>query len=500
MAMPPWMRSSFAASNDPTLRYAANPSEDGLAAVRAANPAPAAAPAQAAPATPAAPAAPAPAAPPTPAESQQRYWDRFGSGEDWANEHFADGVMGTIKDPRAAETQDLLDRQRNQLGGMTSEENRAAMDQGSSEISRQMAQNRERYAGIAGSQGVRGGANAALQNRAGMEANQQMADYQRKLILDNIAIKGQAMDRYGATLGQQQGVELGIGRENNDLRNAELYGRTSSPFQIASGIGAQEASDMSNYFGGKELELGERSLALIQAQTNPAAPAGSTPAGTNNIAGNTTAGASRDTKTRSNENMDAPTSLSAAGVTAKDPLEAKAKAKELYLQRYPEPDMGAFEANTAQNPLMNWAWERGYASPQDMPADLLTKGKEETADAMTKYNSTRGMKKNTIICTEAHRQGLFSDSDFRASRAYGAAKLTSEQYAAYITWATPVVAAMKTSPVLSKVVAACLNQAVKGMRAELRGSTAFTFGTLTLMKALNFVFRKAAARALVCQI
>lgn len=235
-----------------------------------------------------------------------QYWERLHSGEDWANSHFADGSMGRMTDSRAGEVNDLLARdksamddpasadprnkevnellarQKAGMDGLTSQENRAMMDQGKSEINRMQAQNQEKYAGVAGAQGVRGGANAALQQRAMMEAQQQNNDFQRKMILDNVAIKQQAMDRYGSTLTGQQGVELGIKNTarsnyggtlaaqqntelgiqqyNNGQANAELYGRTTVPFQIAAGIDAQQAGMDATSLNQAQLGLGTTQL------------------------------------------------------------------------------------------------------------------------------------------------------------------------------------------------------------------------------------------------
>ncbi len=199
--------------------------------------------------------------------AEARYWDRVRAGEDWANQHFAEGSMGRMTDPRAADMQNQLDLLRERQQGMNSQEELAAREQAESEINRTMAANLERYAGTAGSQGVRGGAAAALQGRAYTEAGQQMNDFQRKLILDNIAIKQQASDRYGSLLGQQQNTELGLQQFNIGQANNELYGRTATPFQIASGINAQEGAMDANSLNQAQLTLGTRQANDARRQT-----------------------------------------------------------------------------------------------------------------------------------------------------------------------------------------------------------------------------------------
>jgi len=215
--------------------------------------------------------APAPIATPKLADNsaaaQSQYWDRLKQGEGWANEHFADGSMGRMTDPRAADTQAQLDLLKERQKGMDSKEELAAREQAMSEINRDMSNKMERYASIAGAQGIRGGASMALQGRAITEATQQQADFQRKLILDNIAIKQQASDRYGNTLGQQQNTELGIQQYNNGQANAELYGRTTVPFQIAAGIDATQAGLDATSLNQAQLGLGTQQVNDARTQT-----------------------------------------------------------------------------------------------------------------------------------------------------------------------------------------------------------------------------------------
>lgn len=192
--------------------------------------------------------------------AQDQYWNRMKSGENWANEHFANGSMGRMTDPRAADTQTQLNLLKERQKGMDSKEELAAREQATSEINRTMSNNMERYASMAGAQGIHGGASANLQGRAITEAGQQQADFQRKLILDNIGIKQQASDRYGSMLGQQQNTELGIQQYNNGQANAELYGRTTVPFQIASGIDAQQAGMDATAMNQAQLGLGTQQL------------------------------------------------------------------------------------------------------------------------------------------------------------------------------------------------------------------------------------------------
>jgi hypothetical protein len=60
----------------------------------------------------------------------------------------------------------------------------------------------------------------------------------------------------------------------------------------------------------------------------------------------------------------------------------------------------------------------------------------------------------SVICTELHRQGILSTELYQLDTAYGWALSIRDPYAyiGYIVWGSPVARAMKTSPLLTKVV------------------------------------------------
>lgn len=387
------------------------------------------------------------------AAASDRYWSRIKEGENWANQHFAEGSMGRMTDPRAAQTNELLGlqraaidapgitdprqkemnellaRQKAGMDGLDAKENLAMKEQGTAEINRQMAQSMEKYAGMAGAQGVRGGAAASLQGRALMEAGQQNADFQRKMILDEVAIKQQAMDRYGSTLGaqqntelgiqqfntnnrnqamdrygntlgQQQNTELGIQQYNNGQANAELYGRTTVPFQIAAGIDATQA--------------GLDATSLNQAQLG----------------------------------------------------------------------LGTQQVNDARTQT----WRDSQTAAADKKAATKAQAEAEAA-------ANQGGK---IICTEAERQGLISSEQLATSRAFGKSHLSYSELRSYWTWATPIVRLMRVSPAVARIVASLLPALIaeegysigqEGARSTLRGRI-----TLRCFRALNRVFLNASAR------
>jgi hypothetical protein len=158
-----------------------------------------------------------------------------------------------MTDPRSKEANDLLAMQKQRLQGMTPEEQRAAFEQGQVGINRQMSSSLRHLGGLAAANGVRGGAAAGLQMGAVNAATAAQGDLQRKLVLDNLAQKNlaydqygnqlnnqqritldsrgqkmQATDQYGRTLGNQQATELGIQQYNKDQqgRAIDRYGNT----------------------------------------------------------------------------------------------------------------------------------------------------------------------------------------------------------------------------------------------------------------------------------
>jgi hypothetical protein len=262
--------------------------------------------------------------------AEGQFWGDVSKGEDWANKHFAEGSMGRINDPRQAEINALLAQQKAGMStdayatgafgtaidpraaeaqqylaklqagmqGMTPDEMRAAREQGEADINRQLAINLQRMSGIAASNGVRGGAGAALSQRAISDAQTQSGDLARKLILDNLAQRnlgtqmyGQALgqqqatelgiqdrnltarqaelvgnlgqknlmgERYGNTLSEQQGRELGIQQENLGAQRQELFGRTSTPFQIASALDAARSGARADELSREQLDIAKQ--------------------------------------------------------------------------------------------------------------------------------------------------------------------------------------------------------------------------------------------------
>ncbi len=212
------------------------------------------------------PAPPTP--PPTPAppvsEDWATYAKRLGltgsSPQDYANNLFKEGSMGRATDSYKPQTDENLARLQAGLGGYSTTENQALQEQGISRINKSTAHNLERYAGVAGAAGLQGPASAALQGRALNQSNQQMADFQRQMIIDNVNQKNIASQAYTGALGSASDRALDINKYNIGQGNAELYGRSAMPFQIASGMSADDAAAWAKYYGGRQLDIAQQGV------------------------------------------------------------------------------------------------------------------------------------------------------------------------------------------------------------------------------------------------
>jgi hypothetical protein len=74
----------------------------------------------------------------------------------------------------------------------------------------------------------------------------------------------------------------------------------------------------------------------------------------------------------------------------------------------------------------------------------------------------------TVICTELHRQGFYSDKIYQADMTYGAFMKINhpEVYWGYRLWADPVVKLMKKSPLFTRMIALIAVPWAKNMAGE----------------------------------
>ena len=423
-----------------------------------------------------------------------------------------------ISDSRAQENQSYLDLLKSRLGGLDSKEMLASKEQGLAELDQQTAQNLERYSSIAGSNGVNGGARAALMGRALQQSNEGRAALQRQLITDNVAAKDRAAQAYGGALSSATATDMDISKYNAGAKDRDTGLSLSLPFDVMSGIGGYRAQDSADKANAEQVQIAKdalKNLSDSQTQQTPAAsgsnvssilPGGETtsgaaqPSGGRDLSNGVVPGNSLSVEepdpssfTSSNEVAGKPLTLAQAKINARDPQEAEQKTKQLYLERFPQSDMGAFENSIAKNPSMIWAWQHGVVSPAYLPENLRAQMQNDVGDAMEQWNASR-QPKNTIVCTESHRQGLISDSEYRVTKVYGQHMLTNSQHAAYLVWAAPIVSMMRRSSLFARIVAAVVRHEVKAMRAELVHKRAPVVGAVALacVKALNFIFEKKA--------
>ncbi len=199
-------------------------------------------------------------------DPQQRYMDDLQHARDVSAELLQGHQSARISDPRQAQIDEYLAMLKKRLGGMDSGEELAMREQGLLNLDQQTAQSLERYAGIAGSRGVQGGANAALVGRALFEANQNRAILERQFVLDNLARKDAAMQAYGGALTQQQGVSLGIEQQHADAADRDTGLALSLPFDIMGGIGTYRGQDSTERSAERAYDISYGQLVLAREQ------------------------------------------------------------------------------------------------------------------------------------------------------------------------------------------------------------------------------------------
>jgi len=412
---------------------------------------------------------PAKVSPPATAAATQppaadRYQQDLSQANDIAKGMLAGNQSAQITDPHAQENQQYLDLLKSRLGGLDSKEMLAAKEQELSDLDHQTAQNLERYASIAGSSGVDGGARAALLGRALQQDNEGHAALQRQLITDNIAAKDRAAQVYGGALSSATNTGLDINKYNAGAKDRDTGLALSLPFDIQSGIGGYRAQDAADKANAEQTQLAKEALKNLA----PKAPAATTVAATN-------------ANTKFDEKYGASPVGSATLAVSRNGQQIDGEsAKEMPSVRYQlERGLDPFNLTPDQRAKLNK--DPGFQEAQKKDAAL---------------GYSYGLPpKATIVCTESHRQGLISDSEYRLTKAYGSRKLSASQYAAYISWATPIVALMRKNGAFSRVVGAFVRVQIGAMRAELAGDKSPLIGKLALsvFKAMNFLFEKKAA-------
>lgn len=167
------------------------------------------------------------------ANGKQTFDDAYAAGQAQANQLFADGSMGRVDAGRSADTADLLARYRAGLNGYSDQEMQAKRELADGEINRNTQTSLRQLRGIQGASGVRGATAGAQQANVLNIADRNKQDYERQLMLDDMAARRAGLDSYGNALNnaqdfERQGQEFNIGQQNK-----EQYGRAAFPFQYA---------------------------------------------------------------------------------------------------------------------------------------------------------------------------------------------------------------------------------------------------------------------------
>ena len=421
--------------------------------------------------------------------SGERLEEDIGKGYEMADKYGIgkEGSMGRLNDERKAEIDELLAKQKAGMDGMTPQEMQAAREQGVSGINGQLSTNMSMLGDIAAGNGVRGGSAVGLQMGAMQQAQQQSGSLARQLILDNIAQKNIAMDRYGNTLQTQQGVGLGIQDSNNQSANAEKLARELAAGNYSSQYDSYRAGDKADDFTQQGLDISKSAVDMF-GKTGGYGGKGGSGSGVNAINDADTHKVT-ELEASSKAYDDARAKAEREGYDGQqmggtdiyiDNLDEKARVKERIELKYP----GESEAKKKQ--LYDEEVKR---------RNLDTKGgsgggtPQEIQDQMP--NGGRGYDVNgnpKIICTEAFRQGLISEEKWLVTGRYRAL-LTMTEYKGYLTWATPVVKRMKASPEFAKAIAPFIRRMIEGERYALGEIDSLTLGERTvaaLVKVANY--------------
>lgn len=393
--------------------------------------------------------APAPVSPPSMAASTGTYVDSLNKATDISKGIIGDTKAATISDPRSADMNQMLALMKDRLGGMTQQELQAEQESGLYNIDKQRAGEMEQYASIAGANGISGGAKASMEGQALRNADANQAALQRQLILDNVAQKNQALGAYSGALTGQQGVELGIGTYNANAADRDAALKMGMPFQVLSGMQGQNATDVSNFFGSKGIDTANAAIAQLGAPSQPAS---------------------------SSQGTQDP----ADGRVTKPGYTAVVNGTTYYSTKNLNPDFAKVNnySDTWKDPKTGEVFYNPASGDSKVQNTLATSKKPF----------------DKVICTETNRQGLLSDAQLKISREFGAEHMSLSEFKGYWTWGEPVVALMKRSKLLSRVIAAVLPTLISEEAFELGRSVKSTLRgrlLLTCFRGANRFFGMA---------
>ena len=143
-------------------------------------------------------------------QAQQAREAAQAQGRARGEELFGGNALGKIEGRRAAEVADLIERRKQQLGGLSPEEQNAFRSQALGGIQRAQQDQQRQLMARLGSSGLRGGAAAAQQAQLARAGLQQQAQAEQNLFTQNIDRRRQALDAFEGSLGRARQEELGL--------------------------------------------------------------------------------------------------------------------------------------------------------------------------------------------------------------------------------------------------------------------------------------------------
>lgn len=469
------------------------------------------------------------------------YADQYGIGKE--------GSMGRLKDEYKSQLDELLAKQKAGLDGMTPAEMQAAREQGTAGINSQLSSNMSMLGDVAAGNGVRGGSAVGLQLGALQDAQQQSGALSRQLILDNLNQKNIAMDRYGNTLGQQQGVALGVQDANNQSANAEQLARQLAAGNYTSQLDSYRAGDTANNFTQQSLDIAKQQVDAFKQTGGYGGGGSSTP-------GSGVPGTAGKVKLASGQTVDVTFSKDGTPIDPKtgEPVygtvvpgssngregtvgttsqmknsqgsqvnvvygkdgtafdqktgrpvrvddKGNASVEPGHLSNNPR-DAGNKDGNSPSNLI----GDDGKTYQRDLPPgttpDMFSRTHTNPVTGQKYYDLSSAndagkaaMQKNNascIITTEAMRQGLISKEWAAVTKEYKLRKMKREDIQVYWAWADSIVKRMQVNESFARAVAKVLPGTLMAMSKELGYVDSaplhghFFFG---VYKALNAMFR-----------
>ena len=154
------------------------------------------------------------------------------AGRQRGEELFGGNALGKIEGRRAAEVADLINMRKQQLGGLSQEEQNAFRSQALGGIQQSQQDQQRQLMARLGASGLRGGAASAQQANLAREAMRQQAQAEQNLFTQNVDRRRQALDAFEGAIGRARQEELGLlAKEKAGVLQTELG---------QAGLGAQE--------------------------------------------------------------------------------------------------------------------------------------------------------------------------------------------------------------------------------------------------------------------